>query len=297
MEEINERGDNIYQIQVRKAGLSGIYTVYIIDEGKGVLIDPGPGSIVPHIEKAMETIGLTDLEYIIPTHIHIDHGGGTGVLAQRFPEAKVVLHHAGKKHYVDPTRLIASTRMAFGDDFESFLGPLLPIPESRLIIPEDGQEIAVNGRTLRIIHAPGHAPHHIAIFDVSTKGLFCGEALGKRLPSNPSAPLPCAAPPGFDMDVYLETIEKLKALEPRTLFYAHDGVAENPSELIVKVAQNTKIFGDRMLKILQDNGSDADALFQLHEFIVDRFGIDMGDLDEKMAVGGFRLFFKRKGLL
>ena len=295
MEKIAELGDRIYQLQVSKKGLDGLYAVYFIDEGKGVLIDPGPGSIVPSIEKAMATIGLADLGYIIPTHIHIDHGGGTGVLARRFPEARVVLHHAGKKHYVDPTRLIASTRMAFGEDFESFLGPLWPVPESRMIVPEDGEEIAVGGRRLRIIHAPGHAPHHIAIFDVSTRGLFCGEALGKRLPSRPSAPLPCAAPPGFDMDVYLETIEKLKALEPRRLFYAHDGTADNPSELIARVSENTRVVGARMLEILRDNPSDAEALVKLHEFISDRFGIDAADLDEKMAVGGFRLFYKRKG--
>jgi glyoxylase-like metal-dependent hydrolase (beta-lactamase superfamily II) len=297
MEEINEVGEKIYQVQVRKTGLDGLYTVYIITEEQGVLIDPGPGSIVPSIQKAMKTIGLETLAYIIPTHIHIDHGGGTGVLADLFTDARVVLHENGKKHFVDPTRLIASTRMAFGDDFESFLGPLLPIPESRVIVPEDGDEICVEGRKLRIIHAPGHAPHHIAVFDEKTQGLFCGEALGKRLPSDPSCPLPCSAPPGFDMDVYLDTIKKLEAIKPKTLFYAHDGVADTPEDLIPRVAENTRIFGEKMLEILQNSETDADALSSLHDFIVDRFGIAREDLDEKMAVGGFRLYYKRKGLL
>jgi len=297
MEEINEVGDKIYQIQVQKQGLNGRYTVYIIKEGQGVLIDPGPASIIPSIQAGMKAIGLENLAYIIPTHIHIDHGGGTGSLAQLFPQAKVVLHELGKKHFIDPTRLISSTKMAFGDDFENFLGPILPVPESRMIIPSDGEEIFVNGRKLRIVHAPGHAPHHIVVFDLKNKGLFCGEALGKRLRSAPSSPLPNAAPPGFDMEVYLETIQKLKALNPRTLFYAHDGVGKDPEKLIASVIENTKIFADMMLKILQNCETNADALSRIEEFVVDRFGIDKQDVDETMAVGGFRHYYKKKGLI
>ncbi|MFC1886452.1 MBL fold metallo-hydrolase [Thermodesulfobacteriota bacterium] len=296
MEEITEIGDGIYQLQVEKQGLSGVYTVFLIKAEQGILIDPGPASILPSIERGMKTIDLKHLKYIIPTHIHIDHGGGTGSLARLFPEARVILHEQGKKHMTDPARLIASTKMVFGDDFESFLGPIVPVPESRVVIPADGEEIMINGRKLNIIHAPGHAPHHIAIYDQKTDGLFCGEALGRRLRSAPLSPLPNAAPPGFDMEVYLATINKLKALSPKMLFYAHGGgVGNDPEALISNIAENTKIYADAMLAIIEN--TETDALTEIENFVVNRFGVDEKDVDEKMGLGGFRVYYKKMGLI
>lgn len=297
MGEIKEVGHRIYQVQVPIEGRNYVYTVYIIYEEQAILIDPGPASILPAIERAMNRIGLNNLAYIIPTHIHIDHGGGTGSLAKLFPEARVILHELGKKHLIDPSRLISSTKMAFGDDYETFLGPILPIPESRMIIPSDGEELTAGERKLRIIHAPGHAPHHIVIFDLKTGGLFCGEALGRRLRSAPSSPLPNAAPPGFDMEVYLETIQKLAALNPRTLYYAHDGVGDAPDALIAAITENTRIYADGMLNILRSTETDTEALFKIQEFVADRFGVDKADADERMAVGGFRIYYRKKGAL
>jgi glyoxylase-like metal-dependent hydrolase (beta-lactamase superfamily II) len=113
----------------------------------------------------------------------------------------------GAKHAVDPTRLIESTKMAFGDDFEDFYGSILPVPEPQVETPGDGATISIDGRELQVIYAPGHAPHHIAIFDRKTKGLFSGEALGLPQPGAESSPFPVAAPPSFDIEVYLETMK------------------------------------------------------------------------------------------
>jgi len=297
MEEIREVGDGIYQLQVRIAGSTYVYSVYIIHEEQAALIDPGPASILPAIEKTMERIGLRNLAYIIPTHIHIDHGGGTGSLAKRFPEAKVILHKLGEKHLVDPSHLVTSTKLAFGDDYETYLGPILPVPESRIIIPSDGMKINAGERKLQIIHAPGHAPHHIVVFDLKTKGVFCGEALGMRYPSAPEAPTPNIAPPGYDMEVYLQTIRKLAALKPRTLYYAHDGVGHTPDALITAITENTRIYTDGALDILRNTESDTEALFKIRDFISDRFGVDRAEADEGMAVAGLRVYFRKQGIL
>jgi len=297
MEEIREVGDRTYQLQVRIERSTYVYSVYIIHEEQAALIDPGPASILPAIEKAMEHMGLGNLAYIIPTHIHIDHGGGTGSLAKRFPEAKVVVHELGKKHLVDPSRLVTSTKLAFGDNYETYLGPILPVPESRIIIPSDGMEIAAGKRKLRIIHAPGHAPHHIAVFDLKTKGLFCGEALGMRYPSAPESPTPSIAPPGYDMEIYLQTARKLAALNPRTLYYAHDGVGHTPDALIAALTKNTKIYTEGALDILRSTENDTEALSKIRDFIADRFGVDRAEADEGMAVAGFRVYFRKQEIL
>ena len=297
MEKITEVGDRIYQLQVRMEKSTYVYSVYMIHEEQAVLIDPGPAAILPAIEQAMKRIGIGDLAYIIPTHIHIDHGGGTGSLAALFPGAKVVLHELGKKHMIDTSRLIASTKLAFGDAYETYLGPILPVPESRIIIPSDGMDLDVGGRELRIIHAPGHAPHHLAVFDVKTKGLFCGEALGMRYSSAPGSPTPSIAPPGYDMEIYLETVRKLAALNPRALYYAHDGVGRDPDALIAAITENTRIYTEGALDILRSTPSDTEALSKLRDFISEHFGVDRKEADEGMAVAGFGVYFKKQGLL
>ena len=115
--------------------------------------------------------------------------------------------------------------------------------------------------------------------------------------SAPSSPLPNAAPPGFDLEVYLETIQKLAALNPQLLFYAHDGVSDATDALIAAVTENTKIYADAMLDILCTTVDDTEVLYKIQEFLSNRFGIDRADADERMAIGGFRIYYKRKGAL
>jgi len=229
MINIEEVAEQTYRIEVPIPKVDTIFAVYFIHETKGVIIEPGPTATIPSIQEGMKQLGMKELSYIIPTHIHIDHAGAIGSLAQLFPHAKVMLHPVAVKHAIDPTRLIDSTKMAFGDDFEDYYGPILPLPQSQVMVPEDEQTISIDDREIQIIYAPGHAPHHMAIFDWKTRGLFCGEALGLPRTGAESSPLPAAAPPSFDIEVYLNTIERLRKLHPRILFYSHDGTGKNPS--------------------------------------------------------------------
>ena len=294
MEEVAER---TYRLEVLIPKVDTIFTVYFIHEAEGVVIEPGPTPTIPSIQKAMKQLGMKGLAYIIPTHIHIDHAGAIGSLARLFPRAKVVLHPLGAKHTVSPSRLIESTRMSFGDDFEVRYGPILPVPESQVKIPGDGETVSIDGRELQIIYAPGHATHHIAIFDQKTQGLFCGEALGLPMRGAESSPLPVAAPPSFDMEVYLKTIERLRGLSPQILFYSNDGVGRNPQELISRAAGNTKIFGDIILKALR-KGETTEAIdHRVREYITSHLGIRGEAVDTRMTVEGFVFYFKKKRLV
>ena len=192
--------------------------------------------------------------------------------------------------------MIASTKMAFGDDYEDRYGPLIPVPESQLIVPEDGQILSIDGRDLQIFHTPGHAPHHIAIFDRKTEGLFSGESLGVPRSGTESSPLPTAAPPAFDIEDYLETIEKLRQLHPRRLFYSHDGTGQNPEELISQVAENTRNIGDIILNALKDKESVDVVDARLREYLTARLGGDPGGMGDNMTTRGFIHYFKKKGL-
>lgn len=296
MVKMDEVAEKTYLLEVPLPGIYWLTTMYFINEGRGVLVEPGPAAAIPSIKEAMNELGMKELAYIIPTHIHLDHAGGIGGLAELFPQAKVVLHPFSVNHAVDPSRLVQSTRMSFDEDFETRYGAILPVPESQVKIAEDGETISVDGRELQIIYAPGHATHHIAVFDRQTGGLFCGEALGLPMPWAESSPLPCAAPPAFDPEVYLQTIEKLRKLSPRFLCYSHDGVGKEPEELISRAAENTRIWSDIVLNALKE-GDDIEAIVErVRKYIYDHFGVTGEEID-RMTLEGYIFYFKKNGLV
>ena len=298
MIELKEVADRIYRFEAGLPVMTSLFTVYLIKEAQGVLIEPGPAALVPQIQEAMRKLGMKDLAYIMPTHIHVDHAGGAGRLAQLFPAAKVVVHPAGVKHAVNPSRLIESTKTVFGEAFEAGFGPILPVPESQIKSVADGEIIKVGSRELQIIYAPGHAPHHIAIFDRSVQGIFCGEALGLPGGEGNRVLLPAVAPPSFDQEIYLETMEKLRKLKARILFYAHGGVVgHDPDKLITQAEENTRILGDIILQVLKQGGTTEDVTRRIKEYAAKRFALTLTDMDLALTVAGYEVYYKKKGLL
>jgi glyoxylase-like metal-dependent hydrolase (beta-lactamase superfamily II) len=286
MVQIEDVADHTYRIEILIPGIDTVFAVYLVGEGPAVLIDPGPTNTVPFIQQAMDQLGVKDLSHIIPTHIHMDHAGAAGHLARLFPNAKIVIHPRGAQHAINPSRLIEGTSRVFGDDFADLYGPILPVPEIRVQTPGDGDRITIGERELRIVHTPGHAPHHLAIFDPKTKGLFAGEALG--LPSaGPLSPLPAAAPPSFDLEEYLASMEKLRRLSPEMILYSHDGIGKNPELLISKAIENTKIVADVILKALKEGSSDEAIRSKL---------LDSLSVNDGMTHLGFIVYFKKKNL-
>jgi glyoxylase-like metal-dependent hydrolase (beta-lactamase superfamily II) len=298
MLDVKEVADKIYRFETGLSVITSLFTVYLIKESVGVVIEPGPAALAPRIQEAMKKLGMKDLAYIIPTHIHVDHAGGAGKLARLFPEAKVLVHPSGVKHVVDPSRLIESTKTVFGADFESGFGPILPVPESQIKAVEDGEIIKVGGRELQIIYAPGHAPHHIAIFDRSVKGIFCGEALGLPGGEGNLTLLPAVAPPSFDQEIYLETMEKLRKLNARILFYAHGAVVgHDVDKLITQAEKNTRIIGDIILQALKQGGTTGDINSSVKERVNSRFSMNLTEMDLALTIGGYEVYYKKKGLL
>jgi glyoxylase-like metal-dependent hydrolase (beta-lactamase superfamily II) len=295
MAKLEQVTDEIYRLGEQIPGANAVFAVYFIKDGDGAILEPGPAVLVPKIQEAVAELGLSKPGYIIPTHIHLDHAGGVGRLAQVFPKTKIVVNKEGARHIVEPSRLIKSTRMAFGDDFESTYGPILPVPESRLKVVADGERLAVGSRELVIIYTPGHAPHHISIFDTRTRGLFCGEALGLIYgPGYP--PLPAVAPPSFDMELYLNDMERLKALEPKLLFYSHGSVATEPERLISAAMENTKLVGDFILRDLRAGEGEEAIISHVGDYLRDHFGATLDEYELVSNARGYIHYFRKKGL-
>jgi len=294
---IEEVAERTYRFETPLPGIGLILSVYLINGEEGILVEPGPAAAVPAIQEAMKQIGMSELSWIIPTHLHMDHAGGTGKLAELFPNAQVILHPLSAKHSIDPSRLIQSTRITYGEDFEDRYGPIVPVPEEQVKIPDDGEVITLKDRELQIIYSPGHAPYHISIFDRRTGGLFCGEALG--MPT--SNPLPAAATPSFDLRACLQTMGKLQSLNPEILFYSHGGVGREPEKLISKAMETTSQMGEVVLQSTK-NGDSQDMISQK---VID-YGkpVFPPEWEEEMIfvwktgiIEGYTLYFKKEGLI
>jgi glyoxylase-like metal-dependent hydrolase (beta-lactamase superfamily II) len=193
------------------------------------LIDCGPTTALPNL---LEALGDWRPRRLILTHIHFDHAGAAGVLAQRWPELEVYVHERGAKHMANPERLEASARRVFGDVFDERFGGLQPIPEERLHALEGGETI--DG--LRIAYTPGHASHHVCMLDDSGWA-FVGDVAGVRLdPGEPVfAPSP---PPDIDLDLWLQSVADVAAWRPTKLGITHFGVVEEPEPHLAAIADD-----------------------------------------------------------
>ncbi len=295
--KIEEVAEATYCLETILPNANYTFSAYLIRETEGVLIEPGPATMIPSIQEGMKQLGMQSLYYIIPTHIHLDHGGGVGRLAELFPQARVMLHPRGARHIVDPSRLVEGTRKAYGDDFELTYGPILPVPDSQIMVPADGEVISINGRELQIFYAPGHALHQIAIYDRKTGGLFCGEALGQPLASDADTVLPSVSAQDFYLDLYLETIEKLEKLKPRLLFYSHNGGVREPADLISSLKESTLILDNAIFAGLKKSEATEAIERRIQESLSSQLGIRVDNMSMETTIIGYATYYRRKGLI
>ena len=135
----------------------------IVDEGRAAFVDVGTNDSVPYLLGALDELGIARaaVDYLLLTHVHLDHAGGAGALMQELPNARALLHPRGAPHMIDPTRLVAGAKAVYGEEsFRRMYGELLPIPSSRVRVVADGDRVALGSRSLELIHTPGHAQHH-----------------------------------------------------------------------------------------------------------------------------------------
>lgn len=301
MTQVLQLTDDIYQFEPGPDNSSS--AVFFVSGERCAVIETGPAMMTPHIMEGMSKVGRRpeDVAWIMVTHIHMDHAGGMGALARLLPGAKAVVHKEGARHMIDPTRLIAGTRQAFGEDFEKRFGAIQPVPETQLVAVAGGESFSLGGRELRIIDAPGHAPHHLCIFDTGSRGLFAGEALGSFHPGGGSV-VPGAAPPAFDPDVALETMKRLEELQPAIVFYSHQGAGREVKKLIALARKNTVAFGEIILAALKQ-GAGYDEMSRRLEAYLRSEGAspeqEVGPDGSKwlLMLQGYEVYFKKRGMV
>jgi glyoxylase-like metal-dependent hydrolase (beta-lactamase superfamily II) len=199
-------------------------------ESFSLLVDPGPLSTIPHLLSELRRFGVEKLDYILLTHIHIDHAGGTGALLREFPGAKVICHPDGIRHLVDPARLWEGSQNVLGPQLAAAYGEIAAVPRENILFEE------VIGTTgIRAYLTPGHAQHHCCY--LLDDLLFAGEVAGVRCEVPDGIMIRPATPPRFILETALDSVERMLALRPKRMVFAHYGLVDTAA-LHLTIARN-----------------------------------------------------------
>jgi len=261
MVDIKEVAENIYLIDNQLYSIPEWGSVYLINEEKKALVDTGPTTSANFVLDGIKRVGVDpeDIDYLIITHIHLDHAGGAGVLIQDMPHAQVAVHHKGARHLANPAKLVDGVRVAQGEEIMAKLGEVVPIEMKRLKPVSEGDVIKLGEKqVLRFIDAPGHASHELCIYESRNNGLFSGDAVGISVAEN-KVLVPVTPPPSFDLELYLATLKKLITLEASVLYFAHFGVSNQVEENLKLAVDKLQAWAGIVSKTLKEDGFDGAA--------------------------------------
>jgi len=202
----------------------------IVADDTGVFIDCGTSHAVPHLLAAVTQASLKpeDITALIVTHVHLDHAGGAGALLHHLPNAALYVHPRGAAHMIDPTRLIAGATAVYGEaEMARSYGDIVPIPKERVVIAEDGNWLIFRRRELQFLHTPGHARHHLCIWDEHSRTWFAGDTFGLSYRELDSARgafiIPTSSPVQFEPQLLHQSINHLVERQPQTIWLTHFG--------------------------------------------------------------------------
>jgi glyoxylase-like metal-dependent hydrolase (beta-lactamase superfamily II) len=200
----------------------------ILESDRAAIVDTGTRDSVPGVLAALDHLGIAPerVDWIVLTHVHLDHAGGAGHLMKRLPQARLAVHPRGAPHVVAPERLWAGTVAVYGrESAEATYGEPVAVPAERVVVLADGASVSLAGRELQCIDAPGHARHHLVLRDAATGHLFTGDAFGisyRELDVGGRAlAFPASTPVQFDPDAMRRTLERLLALRPDAVYLTH----------------------------------------------------------------------------
>lgn len=200
----------------------------IVDDGRVAFIDTGSNDSLPNVLAALDKVGLgrDAVDYVILTHIHLDHAGGAGALMREFPNARLVVHPRGSRHMAEPSKLVAGVTAVYGKEYvEAVYGDILPIAAERIIDAHEGLTLQLGGRELLMIDTPGHAKHHICIVDKKANAIFSGDMFGLSYREfdvdGRQFILPTTSPTQFDPAEMRASIDRLLSYQPSAMYLTH----------------------------------------------------------------------------
>jgi len=259
-------------IDTMALGRPSVVAAYMIRGKETALIDMGYASCAETVGKNLEESGvLADgVDYLLPTHVHLDHSGACGALAAAFNAASIRVHPKGERHLIDPTKLWEGAGELFGQELVKKYGRPLPIEGNRVKVIGDDEQIDLGkGLTLRSIWTPGHASHHLC-YVLEEKGtLFTGDAVGISSPVFPVL-IPTTPPTSFNLEAAVESLRRIRQLSPKRLLTPHYGIVGNAQDSIDSNIRSLEIWTAKIREMLKSGLSINSMVTTLTEEIVRR---------------------------
>ncbi|WP_109127188.1 MBL fold metallo-hydrolase [Dyella sp. C11] len=281
----------------------------LVENGRAAFIDCGTNHAVPRMLDALNQAGLTTdhVDWLILTHVHLDHAGGAGELMAHLPHARLVVHPRGARHMIDPSQLWAGASAVYGEAvMEATYGRLRPVPAERVVEAPDDFVVDLAGRPLRCLDTPGHARHHLTVYDERAGVCFTGDTFGLSYrefdTANGPFILPTTSPVQFDPEALHASIRRLTALNPAAMYLTHYDRVGN----VEKLAGDLHVQIDAMVDIAraaQEQSLDASqrhdamktALTELYASRAQAHGWE-GDREQLLEILGMDIELNAQGL-
>ncbi len=258
--------ERVYMIDTHALGQPGTVGAYLIKGPKPTLVDCGYASSYESVLAGLAEVGVmpTDMRYLIPTHVHLDHAGAAGRLVKEMPNVEVVAHERGVPHLVDPTKLVESSTRVFGRAIMDMYGTPDPIPSERVASVGKESHLDLGERlSATLIHAPGHAPHQVSVLLDDTKALLTADAVGIVYPGM-KALIPTTPPPSFNPAELEATVRMLRQTTPSELLVPHFGLRKDVDWVFDRTADLVQLWVDKV-KVLWKQGKTLEEVTEAME--------------------------------
>ena len=247
--EVTDLGDGIWAVDTGFIRPLFDASHLIVENDRAAFVDVATSYSVPRLLAALAERGLepADVDYLILTHVHLDHGGGAGALMRQLPTARLVVHPRGARHVIDPRKLIAGASAVFGEEaVRRGYGDVLPVDADRVVEAPDGFTLEVGGRTLEFIDSPGHARHHVCIWDEASRSWFTGDTFGLAYPElageNGVFIFPTTTPVQFEPEALEASINRMLERKPRAMLLTHYSQVTNVERLAGLLLEQVEAF-------------------------------------------------------
>ena len=247
--KLTDFADGITAVDVDyvRPGLAASHLV--VDRGRAAFVDTGTTLSVPNLLAAMEARGVApgQVDWVLTTHVHLDHAGGAGELMRHLPNASCVVHPRGARHLSDPEKLVAGSIAVYGEQrYRELYGEIVPIPVDRIQVAEDGRQIMLGGRRLELIHTPGHALHHYCVVDLDHRRIFTGDNFGISYRDFDVQGrvfiFPTTTPVHFDPQAMITSIDRLMSYRPVAMYLTHFGEVRDLDRLARQLRERVEAF-------------------------------------------------------
>ena len=265
--------EKVYIVDTKALGFEQVVACYLVRGRKTALVDTGYASSSDHTLESLKNLGVEKLDYIIPTHVHLDHCGAAWKIAEHYPGATVLAHERAVKHLVDPSRLKASVLELYGEEVVKMFGPLEPIEGSRVFKAGDGETLQLGDVELTFIYTPGHAPHQLSVA-VSDGSVITADAVPAKYMGKPFI-IPTTPPPSFDLQQYIASLRKIGQLGAKTFHTPHFGPTRADGEWVETLVGKVMSWFETAEAVIRGGGGLPQLLETLERKTVEEAGMEL----------------------